>query len=248
MAITAKFVTTNGTKVWQVSPSYVLDFDGFSTSYELNAESNTSVEGSPLTNQRGMKKKQVSFSSNLVAALGIDVRKEFESWETWIGQTGILIIGEAAFGTTWLLTSVKPSNVNIDNMGRFVSMKLTYSFEEGEAKKYGGLAQYLFNDKSAVCITATTEQKATKKPTNKAIENAPKEAAPSKEIGLGDIVQFKGGPHYSNSNAKTYKTSPKPGRAKVTAMAKSAKHPYHVIHVDKSSTVYGWVDASQISK
>ena len=55
MAITATFKTKEGTKTWQVSPSYIMDFDGFSTSYELNAESNTAVEGSPLSNQRGMK-------------------------------------------------------------------------------------------------------------------------------------------------------------------------------------------------
>ena len=28
--------------------------------------------------------------------------------------------------------------------------------------------------------------------------------------------------------------------------SKNAKHPYHIIHTDKQSTVYGWVDASQI--
>ena len=43
MAITATFKTKEGTKAWQVSPSYIMDFDGFSTSYELNAESNPAV-------------------------------------------------------------------------------------------------------------------------------------------------------------------------------------------------------------
>ena len=65
---------------------------------------------------------------------------------------------------------------------------------------------------------------------------------------IGDIVQFKGGPHYVSSTATSYKTSPPAGPAKVTAIAKSAKHPYHVIHTTSASYVYGWVDASQISK
>ena len=39
----------------------------------------------------------------------------------------------------------------------------------------------------------------------------------------------------------------KPGEAKVTAVAKSGKHPYHLIKTTGStSTVYGWVDAADV--
>lgn len=248
MAVTATFTTKKGTKTWQVSPSYIMDFDGFSTGYELNAENNNAVEGSPLSNKRGMKKKTLSFSSNLVAALGIDVRREFESWESWIGLTGTLKIGGTKFGPNWLLTSVKPSDVKIDDSGRFRSMKLTYSFEENASVTDAQILASVDSTKSAVCVMPSTEQKAEKKSTNKGIENAPKTAAGSSSIVPGDIVQFKGGPHYASSTATTYRSSPKAGPAKVTAIAKSARHPYHVIHTDNASTVYGWVDASQISK
>lgn len=248
MAITATFKTKEGTKTWQVSPSYIMDFDGFSTSYELNAESNTAVEGSPLSNQRGMKKKTLSFSSHLVGALGIDVRKEFESWESWIGQTGTLKIGGKKFGPNWLLTSVKPADVKIDDSGRFRSMKLTYSFEENEDVTDAEILASVNSARSAVCVTATTAQKSVKKAVSTAIKNAAKISAGGAGIALGDIVQFKGGPHYVSSTATSYRASPKAGPARVTAIAKSARHPYHVIHTDRSSTVYGWVDASQISK
>lgn len=248
MAITATFKTKEGTKTWQVSPSYIMDFDGFSTSYELNAESNTAVEGSPLSNQRGMKKKTLSFSSHLVDALGIDVRKEFESWEPWIGLTGTLKIGGKKFGPNWLLTSVKPADVKIDDSGRFRSMKLTYSFEENEDVTDAEILASVNSARSAVCVTATTAQKSAKKAVSTAIKNAAKISAGGAGIALGDIVQFKGGPHYVSSTATTYRASPKAGPARVTAIAKSARHPYHVIHTDRSSTVYGWVDASQISK
>lgn len=248
MAITATFKTKEGTKTWQVSPSYIMDFDGFNTSYELNAESNTAVEGSPLSNQRGMKKKTLSFSSRLNAALGIDVRKEFESWEPWIGLTGTLKIGGQKFGPNWLLTSVKPADVKIDDSGRFRSMKLTYSFEENEEVTDAEILASVNSARSAVCVTASTAQKEAKKATNTAVAAAPKVAAASSAIALGDIVQFKGGPHYVSSTATSYRASPKAGPAKVTAIAKTARHPYHVIHTDKTSTVYGWVDASQISK
>lgn len=248
MAVTATFKTKEGTKTWQVSPSYIMDFDGFSTGYELNAESNTAVEGSPLSNKRGMKKKTLSFSSNLLTALGIDVRKEFESWESWIGLTGTLKIGGTKFGPNWLLTSVKPSDVKIDDSGRFRSMKLTYSFEENESVTDAEILASVNSARSAVCVMPSTEQKAEKKATNKDIEKAPKTAAGSSAIALGDIVHFAGGPHYVSSTATTYRASPKAGPAKVTAISASARHPYHVIHTDNTSTVYGWVDASQISK
>ena len=248
MAITATFKTKEGTKTWQVSPSYIMDFDGFSTSYELNAESNTAVEGSPLSNQRGMKKKTLSFSSHLVGALGIDVRKEFESWESWIGLTGTLKIGGKKFGPNWLLTSVKPADVKIDDSGRFRSMKLTYSFEENEDVTDAEILASVNSARSAVCVTATTAQKSAKKAVSTAIKNAAKISAGGAGIALGDIVHFRGGPHYVSSTATSYRASPKAGPARVTAIAKSARHPYHVIHTDRSSTVYGWVDASQISK
>lgn len=68
------------------------------------------------------------------------------------------------------------------------------------------------------------------------------------EIAVGDVVQFSGGPHYTSANAKSYKTSPKAGPAKVTAICKGAKHPYHIVHTTKQSSVHGWVDADKVSK
>lgn len=65
----------------------------------------------------------------------------------------------------------------------------------------------------------------------------------------GDVVQFTGGYHYAASGAKTAVGVPrKAGRAKVTGVAKGAKHPYHVIAVaGGGSNVYGWVDAEEVA-
>ena len=60
---------------------------------------------------------------------------------------------------------------------------------------------------------------------------------------VGDIVRFNGGFHYvssSSSNPTGAKCSA--GPAKITAIAKGAKHPYHLIHTDGQTRVYGWVD------
>lgn len=67
-------------------------------------------------------------------------------------------------------------------------------------------------------------------------------------IAVGDVVQFSGGPHYVSANSTSYNTRPKAGPAKVTAISKGAKHPYHVVHTNSQSDVHGWVDADKVSK
>lgn len=67
------------------------------------------------------------------------------------------------------------------------------------------------------------------------------------KYSVGDIVDFKGTVHYLNSNA-TSGSDCKSGVAKVTAIAKGAKHPYHLIRESNGgSTVYGWVDENTIA-
>lgn len=66
------------------------------------------------------------------------------------------------------------------------------------------------------------------------------------EYKVGDKVQFAGGKHYVSASAASG-TTVKAGPAKITAISAGAKHPYHIIHTDSTSTVYGWVDASTIS-
>lgn len=63
----------------------------------------------------------------------------------------------------------------------------------------------------------------------------------------GDIVQFCKSPHYKSANAKDYSSIPASGPAKITAYVEGAAHPYHVIHTDASSTVYGWVDETALA-
>ncbi|MCM1233688.1 MAG: hypothetical protein NC489_26535 [Ruminococcus flavefaciens] len=63
---------------------------------------------------------------------------------------------------------------------------------------------------------------------------------------VGDKVTFKGGTHYvSSTGSKGDKA--KAGKAKITKTASGAKHPYHLIHTDSKSNVYGWVDEGTFS-
>lgn len=65
----------------------------------------------------------------------------------------------------------------------------------------------------------------------------------TKSYRVGDIVNFHGGTHYYSSypGAKGY--SARAGKAKITIANGSGKaHPWHLIHTDSGSNVYGWVD------
>lgn len=90
-------------------------------------------------------------------------------------------------------------------------------------------------DKASVLVTIPNE------PTTKEID--------PDDYKIGDIVQFKGGPHYRSSDAVTpVVKNVKAGLAKITNIKLGKPHPYHIIHIDNTSTVYGWVDANLIAK
>ena len=67
-----------------------------------------------------------------------------------------------------------------------------------------------------------------------------------KSYKVGDVVQFKGGTHYVSSWPGSKGYSAKAGKAKITmgpdCAGNGKAHPWHLIHTDKQSNVYGWVD------
>lgn len=77
--------------------------------------------------------------------------------------------------------------------------------------------------------------------------STPSTSTPSTSgLTVGTVVNFAGGKHYTSANAASGSTA-KAGPAKITAISASGKHPYHIIHTDSTSNVYGWVDADDIS-
>lgn len=79
-------------------------------------------------------------------------------------------------------------------------------------------------------------------------EKNSEQAAGGKDYKVGDVVQFNGGYHYVSSTASN-PTGGKcaAGPAKITLIARGAKHPWHLIHTDSSTRVYGWVDDGSFS-
>ncbi len=252
MATTATFRTTLGVKTWEISRVKVVDIDSLSTGFELEAEDNDAVEGSPLTNVRGLKKKQISFSSNINAACGFDVKAEFESWESWVGLAGLLRFGGERFGqNSWLLNSVKATGTVVDPSGRWRSTKLAFVFEESDDSTVADIEEAeaaIQASGSAARLTATEAFKASKKPKNPWLSVMYKaQTGNATVVSLGDTIWFTGGAYYTASTGDAQIGNAAAGYAKVTKMALTAKHPYFVIHADGGSTVAGWVDASQVT-
>lgn len=64
-----------------------------------------------------------------------------------------------------------------------------------------------------------------------------------KEYNVGDVVNFHGGTHYVSSYPGSKGYGARAGKAKITIKNGSGKaHPWHLIHTDSGSNVYGWVD------
>ena len=66
----------------------------------------------------------------------------------------------------------------------------------------------------------------------------------NKAFGIGDKVQFSGSTQYTSSYKGARGVGAKACDAKITAMNKNGVHQYHIV----GDGVYGWVNASDISR
>lgn len=66
------------------------------------------------------------------------------------------------------------------------------------------------------------------------------------DLKVGDIVTFTGNKHYISASANNG-MSCKGGKAKITALSKGSVHPIHLVNQGGGSTVYGWVNAADVS-
>ena len=65
---------------------------------------------------------------------------------------------------------------------------------------------------------------------------------------VGDTVDFHGGTHYVSSFPGSKGYAAKAGKAKITIKdGPGQAHPWHLIHADSGSNVYGWVDDGSFS-
>lgn len=89
--------------------------------------------------------------------------------------------------------------------------------------------------------------------TNNSNQAKPSQPTTSTALKIGDIVDFKGGPHYASSTSTAASSIVKAGKAKIMNIAAGKRHPYSLIGKEANagsanSNVYGWVDANLVSK
>lgn len=129
-------------------------------------------------------------------------------------------------------TSMKIIEGNISNAVGYRNLKVNAKYIRGY-----GVPNY--------ASKATEEEKEEAKPV---IPTTPSTPTEDLEYKVGDLVQFTGCLHYTSSYKSGVAKACKAGVAKVTGISKGKPHPYHLKAVaGKGSTVYGWVNASDIA-
>lgn len=80
----------------------------------------------------------------------------------------------------------------------------------------------------------------------KKVSSGSKSKSKSKSYKVGDVVNFHGGTHYVSSYSDATGYSARAGKAKITlgpdCKGNGKAHPWHLIHIDSGSNVYGWVN------
>lgn len=135
-----KYQAQWGPKGFLVSPDKIVTFDGFSTSIELNDDSQNDTSGTTPTNNKGIKPQSINLSITYTRAAGVDPRAQFEEWSSIVGQNHPFYIAGKRFGPESLrLKKVDLSGLMLSNDGTFLSCTIAASFDEyAPAKSSGG--------------------------------------------------------------------------------------------------------------
>lgn len=182
MGYTAKW----GPKGFIVSPTKIVPLLNLSTSFSVKSDSGNEASGTAATNPRGRELQTVSLSTLYVRGAGVDPRGQIAEWEAQVGQSYPLYIGGQRFGPAKLtLKSVDVSDILLTNSGRFLQAAIALTFEEYSDQKTkagsgtsnsasSAKAAAVYNTvadqkKNALNATASSADKAAKKPTAKAV-------------------------------------------------------------------------------
>lgn len=140
-----------GPKGFLISPTKIAVLANFSTSVELKADSENDTSGTSPTNTRGLLARPVSFSVTYTRAAGVDPRAQLEEWESLVGQSNPLYIGEKRFGpSSLILNKVDSSEFVFSPKGDFLSVTVNLSFVEKSVSNTSGTTK-------ASASTATTQ-------------------------------------------------------------------------------------------
>jgi len=103
---------------------------------------------------------------------------------------------------------------------------------------------YLYNRHAQIAAEVNKRLGATSEP----VEEKKPEQKQEGLFPVGTEVNFTGTKHYTSSCKTATGKNCKAGKAKITAVSAGNAHPYHCVAITgKGSTVYGWVDATDVS-
>ena len=181
----------------------------------------------------------------------IDLFKKLGSWvenDAYVPSPGDYIFYDWQDGSNYATTN---NTGSADHVGIVVSCDgKTIKVIEGNMSDAVGYRKLAVNGRYIRGFGVPKyASKATSAPSGGGEASTPgKDEKPTPGLAVGSVVTFTGTKHYISSMAVNGKSC-KPGEAKVTAVAKSGKHPYHLIKTTgSSSTVYGWVDAADVKE
>lgn len=148
----------------------------------------------------------------------------------------------------FIVTRAFPNGKSIYDTNMKVSLE-SYTMEESadegfDCKVKIKLKQWRGYGTKTVNVSITQKKVTAAPEAPRPVESKP---AP-KTYKVGDIVNFHGGTHYVSSYSGSKGYSARAGQAKITIANGSGKtHPWHLIHTDSGSNVYGWVDDGTFS-
>lgn len=165
-----------GPKGFIVSPSKIVPLMNLSTSFSVKSDTGNDTSGTASTNTKGRELQSVSLSTLYVRGAGVDPRGQIAEWEAQVGKSYPLYIEGQRFGPSKLmLKSVDVSDILLTNTGKFLQCAVSLTFEEysttattvtaNSASAQQAAASY----NSAMTATASSQDKATKKVTAKAV-------------------------------------------------------------------------------
>ena len=163
----AKYTAMWGPKGFIVSPSKIVPFKDFKTTYALKSDSENDTSGTPPTNTRGRELQPITFSTTYVRAAGVDPRGQLDEWYALIGKSYPLYIGGKRFGPAKLtLKQVDVSDCLFTNGGDFLQVSIAITLEEyseGKTSQLSSSASAKLSKSAAMSATASKADKAAKK-------------------------------------------------------------------------------------
>lgn len=167
--------------------------------------------------------------------------------DAYIPRTGDIVLYDWEDSANYATTD---NRGNPDHIGIVVSVSgSTIKVIEGNISNAVGYRNLQVNGRyirGFVCPKYSSKASGSSSPTAPAQPQPPTTEASG--LKVGDVVNFTGSRHYTSANAASGPAC-KPGQAKITQIYQpgKSKHPYHLKAVSGGgSTVYGWVDASDI--